>query len=61
MTYMYLFFKGLLIVFIFAKFRAETLERILSTFVKVNRLPFISEIFSVGPKLIESKISSRLD
>ena len=40
---MYLFFKSLIIVF-FATFRAGISERILSTFVKANRLPFISEV-----------------
>ena len=44
----------------FAKFRVEVSERILSTFVKVNRLSFLSESCLASPKLLASKFSSRL-
>ena len=51
-------FQSLIIVF-FATFRAGISESILSTFVKVNRLSFISESYSAGPKLLGSRIPSR--
>ena len=38
-----------------------TSERNLSILVKVNRLPFISDICSACPKLLEYKFSSRSD
>jgi len=55
---MYLFFKSLIVFF--ATFRAGISERILSTFVKANRLSFISESYSAGPKLLGYKFLSRL-